>query len=77
MNVIFEGGFLEEYKRCLERVREHLEDESIRLDNEVLDKLVNDELKKSDSEMDKCLIDLCLNALVSYKICTLKGENET
>lgn len=65
---------MEEYIRCLQRVREHLKDDCISLDAESLDRLVNEELRKAEKDMDKCLIDLCLNALVSYKICTLKDE---
>jgi len=58
---------LKEYKRCLDMVRIHLQDETVQLNNETLDKLVNNELQKSANEMDKSLIDLCLNALVAYR----------
>ncbi|MBE6755740.1 MAG: hypothetical protein E7555_04730 [Ruminococcaceae bacterium] len=58
---------MKEYKRCLDMVRIHLQDETVQLNNETLDKLVNNELQKSANEMDKSLIDLCLNALVAYR----------
>ncbi|MBQ2828556.1 MAG: hypothetical protein IJF20_04845 [Clostridia bacterium] len=58
---------MKEYKRCLDMVRKHLQDETVQLNNETLDKLVNNELQKSANEMDKSLIDLCLNALVAYR----------
>ncbi len=63
----FKGDFLKEYKRCLDMVRKHLKDETVELDGETLDKLVNNELQKPSNEMDKSLIDLCLNALVVYR----------
>lgn len=59
--------FLKEYKKCLELVRKHLQDETAELNNETLDTLVNNELQKPATEMDKTLIDLCLNALVAYR----------
>ncbi len=69
--------FLEEYKKCLEKVRNHLKDETIELDKEMLDKIVNDELKKPINEMDKYLIDLCLNALVAYRAYTSENKEKT
>jgi len=48
-------------------VRKHLQDETVQLNNETLDRLVNNELQKSANEMDKSLIDLCLNALVACR----------
>ena len=68
-NIIIEGDFLKEYKKCLEKVRSHLKDKTMELNNETLDKLVNKELQKPATEMDKSLIDLCLNALVAYRVC--------
>lgn len=62
------GDFLEKYKRCLDMVRKYLNDENMELDNKVLDKLVDNELQKNATEMDKSLIDLCLNALVAYRL---------
>ena len=49
-------------------VRKYLNDETMELDNKVLDKLVYNELQKNATEMDKSLIDLCLNALVAYRL---------
>ncbi len=66
----FKGDFLKEYKKCLDMVRTHLKDKTVQLDNEILDKLVNNELQKTADEMDKTLIDLCLNALVAYRAYT-------
>lgn len=69
--IIIEGDFLKEYKKYLEKVRSHLKDKTMELNNETLDKLVNKELQKpADEEMDKTLIDLCLNALVAYRAYT-------
>lgn len=62
------GDFLEKYKRCLDMVRKYLNDETMELDNKVLDKLVDNELQKNATEMDKSLIDLCLNALATYRL---------
>lgn len=62
------GDFLEKYKRCLDMVRKYLNDENMELDNKVLDKLVYNELQKKATEMDKSLIDLCLNALATYRL---------
>ena len=58
---------MKECKKCLDMVRKHLQDETVELNNETLDKLVNKELQKPATEMDKSLIDLCLNALVAYR----------
>ena len=51
-------------------VRKHLRDETAERDNEKSDKIVNEEILKPADEMDKSLIDLCLNALVAYRAYT-------
>lgn len=56
-------------------VRKYLNDETAELDNEQLDKLVNDELERPINEMDKTLIDLCLNALAAYRTHTSESNN--
>ena len=49
-------------------------DKTMELNNETLDKLVNKELQKPATEMDKSLIDLCLNALVAYRAYTSESK---
>ncbi len=59
---------MKDYKLCLELVRTYLKDETIKLDDKKLDLLISQELEKPANEMDIHLIDLCLNALVAYRI---------
>ncbi len=59
---------MKEYKRCLRLVKIYLKDETIKLDDKKLDLLISEELDKPANEMDTQLIDLCLNALVAYRI---------
>ncbi len=58
---------LKKYKRCLDAVRNHLNDKKLELDSEKLDELVGIELEKPINEMDTDLIDLCLDALVAHR----------
>ena len=67
---------MKEYKKCLDMVRKHLQDKTAELNNETLDKLVNSELQKPATEMDKALIDLCLNALVAYRAYTSEHKDK-
>lgn len=64
----FRGDILKEYKRCLELVKTYLKDENLKLDEKKLDLLISQELEKPANEIDAHLIDLCLNALVAYRI---------
>lgn len=59
---------MKEYKRCLELVKTYLKDENLKLDEKKLDLLISQELEKPIKEMDTHLVDLCLNALVAYRI---------
>ena len=59
---------MKQYKQCLEQVKTYLRDENLKLDEKKLDSLVSEELEKSANEMDTHLVDLCLNALVAYRI---------
>ena len=68
---------MKEYKRCLEQVRAYLKDETLKLDEKKLDSLISEELDKSVNEMDTQLIDLCLNALVAYRVYISGRENKT
>lgn len=68
---------MKEYKRCLNMVRKHLNEKTIKLDEEKLDKLVEAELEKPINKMDTHLIDLCLNALVAYRTYMSERENKT
>lgn len=68
---------MKEYKKYLDMVRKHLQDETIEINNETLDKLVNNEFQKPATEMDKTLIDLCLNALVAYRVYTSESKDKT
>ena len=70
----FKGDVLKEYKKCLEKVRSYLKDKTIELNNETLDNIVRTELEKPAGEMDKHLVDLCLNALVAYRAYTSESK---
>ncbi|MBP3938370.1 MAG: hypothetical protein IK955_03090 [Clostridia bacterium] len=59
---------MKEYKRYLDMIRAHLNDMALDLDAETLDKLVEAELKKPANRMDTYLVNLCLSALVAYRI---------
>ena len=59
---------LKEYKRCLELIRKYLKNETLKLDEKKLDSIISKELEKPANEMDTQLIDLCLNALVVYRV---------
>lgn len=48
-------------------IRTYLNDKTLKLNEEKLDKLIGEELEKPINEMDTNLIDLCLNALVAYR----------
>ncbi len=67
------GDILKEYERCLDLIRKYLKDETLKFDEKKLDFLISEELEKASTEMDTQLIDLCLNALVAYRI-YLSGE---
>lgn len=58
---------MKEYKRCLAMIRIYLNDKTLKLNVQKLDKLISEELEKPINEMDTHLIDLCLNALVAYR----------
>lgn len=64
---------MEEYKHCLDMIRIYLEDKSLVLNEDRLDEIIAEELKKTANEPDPYLIDLCLNALVAYR----KAKSET
>ena len=66
---------MKEYKRCLAEIRTYLNDKTLKLNEKKLDKLIGDELEKPINEMDTYLIDLCLNALVTYRNYTRKNKN--
>ncbi len=59
---------MKEYKRCLELIRKYLKNETLKLDEKKLDSIISKELEKPANEMDTQLIDLCLNALVVYRV---------
>ena len=64
----FRGDILKEYKRCLSVIRTYLNDTTLKLNVKKLDTLISQELEKPANEMDTKLIDLCLNALVAYRV---------
>lgn len=68
---------MKEYKRCLEQVKTYLANENLKLDEKKLDLLISEELEKPANEMDTQLIDLCLNALVAYRVYISECENKT
>lgn len=70
------GDILKEYKRCLGLIRTYLKDENLNLDDKKLDSLISEELDKPQKEMDTRLIDLCLNALVAYRVYMSERENK-
>ena len=57
-----------EYKCCLSVIRTYFKDTTLKLDEKKLDSLISQELEKPANEMDTKLIDLCLNALVAYRV---------
>lgn len=67
---------MKDYKKYVDAVKKHLKTESLEIDNEMLDMLVSQELKKSAEKMDKYLIDLCLNALVAYRKCSEESKDK-
>ena len=58
---------MKEYKRCLDMIRTHLNDKTLKLNAKKLDVIISEELEKPINEMDTHLIDLCLNALVAHR----------
>lgn len=68
---------MKEYKRCLSVIRTYLNDTTLKLNVKKLDTLISQELEKPANEMDTQLIDLCLNALVAYRIYMSERENKT
>ncbi len=67
---------MKEYKRCLAIIRTYLNDKTLKLNAKKLDKIISEELEKPINEMDTHLIDLCLNALVAYRIYISERENK-
>lgn len=59
---------MKEYKRCLSVIRTYFKDTTFKLDEKKLDSIISQELEKPANEMDTKLIDLCLNALVAYRV---------
>ncbi len=59
---------MKEYKRCLSVIRTYLNDSTLKLNVKKLDTLISQEHEKPANEMDTQLIDLCLNALVAYRV---------
>ncbi len=68
---------MKEYKRCLGLVRTYLNDTNLELNVKKLDTLISKELEKPANEMDTHLIDLCLNALVAYRVYMSEREQKT
>ncbi len=67
---------MKEYKRCLAIIRTYLNDQTLKLNEKKLDKIIGEELEKPITEMDTRLIDLCLNALVAYRKYMSERENK-
>ncbi len=65
---------MKKYKCCLTVIRTYLNNNTLKLNKKKLDKIISEELEKPINEMDTHLIDLCLNALVTYR--TYKIERE-
>lgn len=59
---------MKEYKCCLSVIRTYLNDTTLKLNVKKLDTLISKELEKPSNEIDTHLIDLCLNALVAYRV---------
>ena len=53
-----------------------MNDKALKLNAKKLDALISEELEKPIDEMDTHLIDLCLNALVTYRTYKSKCENK-
>lgn len=67
---------MKEYKRCLSVIRTYLNDTTLKLNVKKLDTLISQELEKPANEIDTHLIDLCLNALVAYRVYMSERENK-
>ena len=66
---------MKEYKRSIDAVRTYLNDDTVKLNHETLDRLIDGELDKPVNEMDTDLIDLCLIALAERR--KYLSENNT
>lgn len=65
---VFDGGILlEKYKHFIDMIKIYLGDDTLELDEKVLDELIEGELDKPTNKMDTYLIDLCLDALVAHR----------
>lgn len=67
---------MNEYRFLCKKIKKHLNCKTLNPTKNKLQKLIDKELEKPSDEMDRYLIELCLNALVAHNQMPEKSETE-